>query len=108
MKIKTTKEIVFKEIRDYFPDDRRWNTKKWVDYYDLIKELDNMIESVELAGYDNPIDESYRNALLNVKDAITSDSRSSNEDSLNTDYDFGSKKEPQPKGKDASHPSHNQ
>ena len=35
-------------------------------------------------------------------------SRSSDEDSLNTDYDFGSKKEPQPKGKDASHPSHNQ
>ena len=28
--------------------------------------------------------------------------------SHNTDYDFGSKKEPQPKGKDASHPSHNQ
>ena len=29
------------------------------------------------------------------------------EQSPNTDYDFGSKKEPQPKGKDASHPSHN-
>ena len=28
--------------------------------------------------------------------------------SHNTDYDFGSEKEPQPKGKDASHPSHNQ
>ena len=27
--------------------------------------------------------------------------------SHNTDYDFGSEKEPQPKGKDASHPSHN-
>ena len=26
----------------------------------------------------------------------------------NKDYDFGSKKEPQPKGKDATHPSHNQ
>ena len=42
MEIKTTKEIVFKEIRDYFPDDRRWNTKKWVSYKELLKEINNI------------------------------------------------------------------
>ena len=111
MEIKTTEDIMYEyvdcnegslNLYDINPN------VKWIRIEDIIKLLDDMIESVELAGYDNPIDESYHNALLNVKDAITSDSRSSNEDSLNTDYDFGSKKEPQPKGKDASHPSHNQ
>ena len=43
---------------------------KWIKVENLLKELDDMIESVELAGYDNPIDEAYHNALLNVKELI--------------------------------------
>lgn len=70
------------------------------------KELIDRIETI--CNHGNERDMRFRNLLLKDLGVITSDSRSSNKDSLNTDYDFGSKKEPQPKGKDATYPSHNQ
>ena len=89
MEIQTTKQL----MRRYATTEgyvKKFNEQKWIAQEDLIKEIDDMIKSVELAGYDNPIDESYHNALLNVKDAITSDSRSSDEDSLNKGYEVNS------------------
>jgi len=30
MDIKSTHDIVFKHIKDYYPDDEKWQTEKWV------------------------------------------------------------------------------
>lgn len=38
--VKSTKEIVFKHIKDYYPDDERWETEKWVSK-DKLEELIN-------------------------------------------------------------------
>jgi len=104
MEIKTGKEIVAwtrgKSISEL--NIEPYN-KKWVAIDDLIKEIDkhancseyHMVGLLKFTCLDV-----IKGKLLGF-DAITSTSH-------NTDYDFGSGKEPQPKGKDASHPSHNQ
>ena len=81
MEIKTTHIILMESanLRAIHYDKKTEDTKnnfnnhrykKWISYKELLKEINDMIESVELAGYDNPIDESYHNALLNVKNTI--------------------------------------
>ena len=48
MEIQTTRDIVFNHIKDYFPDDERWNTDRWVNVDDLLKLLnDNSITCFE-------------------------------------------------------------
>src|SRR6056297_2510384 len=90
MEIKTTRDIVFKHIKEYFPDDKRWDTKKWIAQDEIIKELDktwNMINKHKMDRHPNYISKTQVAKFLgNLKNTITSDSRSSDEDSLNKGY----------------------
>ena len=75
MEIQTTKEVMKRyattegNSSSYI---KKFNDQRWINLEELLKEIDDMIESVETAGCENPIDEAYYNALLNVKNAITS------------------------------------
>src|SRR6056297_2927220 len=112
MEIKTTRDIVFKHIKEYFPDDKRWDTKKWIAQDEIIKELDktwNIINKYKMDRHPNYISKTQVAKFLgNLKNAITSDSRSSYEESLNTDYDSESN-DSTPQGDiEQSSTSHNQ
>jgi len=75
MEIQTTKEVMkrYATTEGYI---KKFNDQRWINLEELLKEIDYMIESVGTAGCENPIDEAYYNALLNVKNAIISDSKS--------------------------------
>jgi len=80
-------------------------------YWDDWKELlDNLVQSSEETEEEFCLFCAERD--IDWKDYVDESDLSTQAKSkilaYNTDYDFGSKKEPQPKGKDASHPSHNQ
>lgn len=44
--------------------------KKWYSEDEIIKLINEMIDDVELAGYENPIDEAYHKALFDFKQAL--------------------------------------
>jgi len=64
--IKTTKWIVNK----WYLNNKINKQSRWALVEEQKKELDNMINDIELAGYDNEIDEAYYRALVNVKDVL--------------------------------------
>ena len=114
MKVKTTEEIGKKWNSMWFVnDDKRLRTpyqkklakfeqKKWIDVEQLIKWIQSrQIDGTMCIAKTDFLKGQKNGELMMLKkmyDAITSTSH-------NTDYDFGSKKEPQPKGKDASQTS---
>jgi len=42
--MKTSREIVFKHIRSYFPDDERWDTDKWFSEEEIRKAYKELIK----------------------------------------------------------------
>lgn len=52
MKKQTTRNIVFKHIRQYFPDDERWDNEEWIKSDDLIKELDKVWHKINTCKMD--------------------------------------------------------
>jgi|SRR6056297_1474678 len=89
-----------------------YNMKKWIAQDELIKELDktwNIINKYKMDRHPNYISKTQVAKFLgNLKNAITSDSRSSYEESLNTDYDSESN-DSTPQGDiEQSSTSHNQ
>ena len=100
MKIKTSEQIWQKVV----DETRLWKDHqqtmkeyleevetRWVSVYEIIKWIDNLRKSNDMWRY--PVDECF--GML--EDAITSDSEPDGS-THNKDYDFGSKKEPQPQG----------
>ena len=122
MEIKTTQEQV-EYFEDFLPDNKKGNcnevmklivanNRKWVAQDELIKELDktwNIINKYKMDRHPNYISKTQVAKFLgDLKNAITSDSRSSNEDSLNTDYDSESNDSTPQWDIEQSSTSHNQ
>jgi len=63
--MKTTKEIIL----DYEQNGASMK-QKWYSEEEVEELINKMIEDVELAGYDNPIDEAYHKALIDFKIAL--------------------------------------
>jgi hypothetical protein len=88
MEIKTSEQLQLKKIDDWDKQfySSLWLKRKWVSVFDVLEWIDNLRKSNDMWRY--AVDECF--GML--EDAITSTSH-------NTDYDFGSEKESQPKGK---------